>query len=104
MSDIVIRNMEMPKSCFVDSSEHCPFYVDCKYYNKLTLKGRAKNCLFKELPPHGRLVDLDRIIENIKGSKRIPYITSEQELIDYLEIYADLDKFAHTIILEASKE
>lgn len=53
--------------------------------------------------PHGRLIDVDKLIENIKGAKRIPYITSEQELIEYLELYAILDKFDHTIILEASK-
>lgn len=88
-----------------------------KYYSEETVKG-----LFEQLDshfvkyldsmpsieieePHGRLVDIDRMIRDAKKSRIALSITNSEDLADLLESYADLDcKIDHTIVLEASEE
>ena len=58
MSDILIKGMEMPNVCaycFIDSSE-------CKLHSSVNIwRERHPNCPLIELPPHGRLGDLDEL-------------------------------------------
>lgn len=63
MSDILIKNMEMPEYCFEDSGhgiKPCAFLDVCK--NKWETNINAVNvhseaCPLVEVPPHGDLVD-----------------------------------------------
>ena len=62
MHDLLIRGMQMPKSCgFCDfrfqldgEGDCCPFVGDALAYQT-----RPDNCPLVELPPHGRLIDAD---------------------------------------------
>lgn len=65
MSDILIKNMEMPKCC-----GECPMsqlindnqYAYCHLLSKGTKVGyMLKACPLVELSPHGRLVDADKL-------------------------------------------
>lgn len=107
MSDIVIRNMDMPKTCKECIEMKIP--VRCRVIKQepvtavMTGYNRPKDCPLVELPPHGRLIDADALIKNVKLSRITPQITSSEDLIEYIELYAILDKFDRTIILEASE-
>jgi hypothetical protein len=61
MSDILIRGMEMPKWC-----RSCPFYAydgDMDYY--CLISSDNEPCPLVQLPPHGRLGDLDALFEKM---------------------------------------
>ena len=68
MADILIR-MEMPKHCFNCSTEIDPDNRKCNIdghvfeetLSKLTCR-RDENCPLHELPPHGDLLDRDKIL------------------------------------------
>jgi len=62
---VIVKNMEMPKNC-----RTCPMLFDGHSYRwcnitgeslgiEETDNGRDEYCPLIELPPHGRLVDLD---------------------------------------------
>lgn len=90
---ILIKGMEMPKSCF-----YCPFrekvnpddYV-CMALNKefeetfsLIAVKRHKDCPLVPVPPHGRLADLDKIENEIALLSPEGYTTGGIRLIlDY---------------------
>ena len=77
---VLVKGMEIPKSCF-----YCPFrekvnpddYV-CMALNKefeetfsLIVGKRHKDCPLIEVPPHGRLIDVDKLEEEVCcGCKR----------------------------------
>lgn len=77
MSDVVIRGMEMPKSC-----DECRLFNESwcmalsvenwrKSYNKPPEGGRLPDCPLVPLPEgHGRLGDLDALMNNIGD---VPY-------------------------------
>ena len=52
---ILIRGMAMPKNC-----TGCPICCGLPYQHR-DVKGRRPDCPLIELPPHGRLVDLDEL-------------------------------------------
>ena len=58
MSDILIKGMEMPNVCaycFIDSSE-------CNLHSSVNIwRERHPDCPLIELPPHGRLIDVDKL-------------------------------------------
>ena len=76
--DILIKNMKMPKACAV-----CPLRVDGLYtFQCMRLLGRAytyklveqrqEDCPLIELPNnHGRIVDLDKVIDWLVNEKRV---------------------------------
>lgn len=82
MSDILIKNVEMPKNC-----EECPFFDDiytrmddddtyrCDLIGGLSYwqyAGKAeKDCPLIELPPHGRLIDADVVEKEIERYEKI---------------------------------
>lgn len=78
MSDILIKNMEMPEDC-----RNCPFemyYMNCgetrcratgkilaDFYKPIPFEGRAEECPLIEVPtPHGRLIDADAYHKEIR--------------------------------------
>ena len=77
---------------------------DVFYVNPYNEAVCSTNATAIELPPHGRLVDIDRMIsDSRKGRDVFPlYIESTDELADFLETYADLDKTDHTVVVEAT--
>ena len=59
---ILIKGMEMPKSCSVCrlfGEYGCPFIGAVGY--ALTRGERNEDCPLVEVPPHGRLIDADKI-------------------------------------------
>ena len=62
MADILIKDMEMPKYC-----DECKLAYDGKC---LANRGRDVTldniCPLKELQPHGRLIDADALMEDLK--------------------------------------
>lgn len=104
---VLIRGMEMPTSCCA-----CPLFksnmskqlfckafgaFDKSYYDKLPIE-RMKNCPLVPVPPHGRLVDADRLLsEQMKqkyyhlpnGDTAIPIIDIEHAttIIETEEVY-----------------
>ena len=63
---ILIKDMEMPNNC-----KECAFYIDGACYGKgyrdyRSIMDTAKpdDCPLIELPPHGRLADLDKMIND----------------------------------------
>lgn len=68
MSEILIKGMEMPKSCGecrASGTDVCR-----KWMGKKNLKVRSEDCPLVELPPHGRLGDLDLMKEDFDASLR----------------------------------
>lgn len=69
MADLLIRGMEMPKSCaecFADDNGWCNI-LGCSIGDSAALRmiGRRDDCPLAEVPDHGRLCDLDAFMEEI---------------------------------------
>ena len=82
MSDILIKGMEMPKSCYA-----CMFFAQTDYWNKEdeadilshckrtgektweSVNGYLPNCPLVPVPPHGRLGDLDELSKKIEHDR-----------------------------------
>lgn len=62
---ILIKDMGMPKSC-----EECRLYEDgyCFLLNNTVEDSsrRHSKCPLVEIPPHGRLIDADELLEHMK--------------------------------------
>lgn len=82
MSDLLIRGMDMPNECYKTGTKHCPRFYTCevvKYYlDNLTFAEREDiytsrliGCPLVGLPDnHGRIVDLDRVLDWLVNEKR----------------------------------
>lgn len=82
---ILIRGMEMPKSCSVCKlfGEYgCPFVGAVGY--ALTRGERNKDCPLVPVPPHGRCIDADALYKRYWAEER----TLDKPYIDYLGILA----------------
>ena len=71
MSDIVINNGKLPPNCW-DCKYESYYVPDCPCWNGTAdasdyRQSRYPFCPIKELPPHGRLIDTDRLIKKYKG-------------------------------------
>ena len=60
---VIVKNMEMPKNC-----QECALYIEGACYAKgyrdyRSIMDTAKpdDCPLVELPPHGRLIDADKL-------------------------------------------
>lgn len=97
--DILIKNMEMPKNCL-----SCPMKEHCQLFNALHFNERLKmidesirvdGCPLVALPEHhGRLCDLDSLIEH-------ETYNIEQALFDSDEVLEDLKNAP--VIVEATE-
>ena len=98
MSDILIRNMEMPKKCLTcPCLEYNMFDDDIDGYCKM-LKTKITNSdkhhpnyPLIELPPHGRLIDGDKFYK-VMCSKWVLLLG---------EAYKRLDEFLENPVIEA---
>lgn len=64
MSDILIRDMEMPKHCGECGIKWCERWKKLIVAGMSIAKSRPTDCPLIELPPHGRLIDADKITEH----------------------------------------
>lgn len=101
MSDIVIRDMEMPKCCFKGVFEHCEHYYNCEVFRKNCNEKfiveysnkRHHDCPLVELPEHDKLVDIREVRDKmIKYGFTAPDMTVTEFVEDEL-----------TAVLEASE-
>lgn len=98
MADILIKNMEMPKTCF-----DCPFLRDdfCivlgyEMRNDQILMG-CGSCPLLEVRPHKDLIDRDELLSDIKGR-------SEAGRLDYNDPTAVVSMILSAqTVLEASE-
>lgn len=63
---VIVKGMEMPKNC-----QECGLYIEGACYAKgyrdyrlIMDKSKPDDCPLIELPPHGRLADLDKMIND----------------------------------------
>lgn len=115
MSGIYIPGMEMPKNCFDcplfddvytdadgDDDYSCGLGVPLDYYQA---SGKTKkNCPLVPIPPNGRLIDADLIMEKLKESCRTAFgDDGDISECSGLSIVADYIESAPTVI-PASEE
>lgn len=105
---VIIKCMEMPQSCgecgFVQkgSQEFCGLLLpEIKYSDNWSI--RPDHCPLIELPPHGRLIDADALMETFRERKRPTLSDGEdgsKERVRYLDFISTLQaiKDAPTII------
>ena len=92
---VLIKGMEMPQNCYT-----CNL---CNYYNEPNqgcycvalradlhrtniMKEREKNCPLIELPPHGRLIDIEPFMRGLYEEIQMGQITyTSQELYDMMD-------------------
>lgn len=110
MAEILIKNMEMPKSCLgeLNGKNDCPIVGICGIFKATPFKEkenivweqRLKDCPLVELPPHGRLGDLDEISDKLLGKGLTRFFVREKR---YLTI-GDARKIIENapVIVEAS--
>ena len=71
VSGIYISDMEMPKTCngcAFNLIGHCMAYKGLYVERKnLEYNGKPEWCPLVELPPHGRLIDADALMETIRA-------------------------------------
>ena len=103
MADLLIKGMNLPKedrvALIAVFSSGDVKYIDRETFNSFYLPQKAQ-----ELPPHGRLGDIDKMIAECREKPFPVYISSSEELADVLEEYVNLDKIGHTVIVPASEE
>lgn len=108
MAEILIKGMEMPKTCRRCIEMGIP--VRCRVMKQEAVTAvmsgfeRPSDCPLVEVPPHGRLGDMDALVSNIKNvyckdCKRSKVMCKACEYGDILDEIED----APTII-EASEE
>lgn len=77
MADILIKNMEMPARCELCqfsgiSGKSCEL-ISCTFTGKHRYFNDGQymdDCPLVELPPHGRLIDADAMLESIKETRK----------------------------------
>ena len=69
MGGIYIPDIEMPKSCLgeLNGKNDCPIVGICGIFKatpeNIVWEQRLKDCPLVEVPPHGRLKDVDEILD-----------------------------------------
>ena len=95
---ILIQGMEMPQNC-----GECPFIFTSwgiEYYCHLAESstsaeyvGREKmaNCPLIELPPHGRLADLDQMIEDYRDGNHMEIDEGDLKAISQYKVVIEAE-------------
>ena len=99
MSDILIKNMKMPKNCLacplIDETLSCS--VTGRQYPFWENIGRLSDCPITEIKPHGSLIDRDALLESIKEARKKDPDVEDVYIDDYF-IVAEWLMSAPTII------
>lgn len=85
MSDVLIRNMKMPKNCgccdlCVLSNDKQTFFCTRQLGKRFCwslVEKRQEDCPLFELPPHGRLVDADKLLADHNPNENWDYMVLE---------------------------
>ena len=95
----IIIKADMPTRCVTDKA-YCPYYFDCKNQGSYFDEGRPSDCpILGEIPDvHGRLVDIDRIIEILEKNSDAGIPRTNAEVACLLK---ELAKYS--TVVEASK-
>ena len=97
MAEILIKGLALPKPSTY------PITLSIYPNGNIYIHHELSDYKAIEVPtPHGRLVDIDRMISDSKGKAMPVYVQTLDDLADMLETYADLDKTDHTVVIEAS--
>ena len=107
---VLIKGMKLPENCF-----DCPLETDygtCGYYSLYVEAGhdsswekRRDDCPLVEVPPHGRLGDLDRLEQVFVDIDNAPYSSFDGEEPCYsAEDAAQIIRLAPTIIAAEEDE
>lgn len=112
MSDLLIKGMKMPTGCaFCKIKKRNGKQMICPLLNEewdisdlMSLDHRLENCPLIEVPPHGRLGDLDKLEKMFADIDSAPYSCFDGEEPFYsAEDAAHIIRLAPTII-PASEE
>ena len=90
---ILIKGMEMPTSCGTCPIRHMVFHVgdECYLGAKITeYQRRPEDCPLGYVPPHGRLIDADALMENVKTVDYI-YRKVLRWLIDHASTFIEAE-------------
>ena len=91
---ILIKGMKMPENC--DTCNLCYDYVECMAASnviKLNFEKRPKECPLVEVPPHGRLIDADKLNGDlIKEKTRMAELAHISEDFKYMAQAFGLNK------------
>ena len=96
---ILIKGMTMPRDCiecrfFEKSDEYC--YARLVYGSEW---GKSTGCPLVEIPPHGRLIDADRLAESghdVWDEDTECWGYSDKKIAEELTVIeADMDSFIH---------
>ena len=66
---VLIKGMEMPTCCCVCScfnDEYCYCQADDKDLGSIPIDHRHPDCPLVPVPPHGRLIDADELIDDVR--------------------------------------
>lgn len=77
MSDILIKNTEMPKYCYecpTNNPENCRCQLGVETYGLDV----PKHCPLVEVKPHGRTIDADELLKTIEKLRDEPMLTYTQ--------------------------
>ena len=108
---ILIKGMEKPETC-----SKCPFCqfdgLDLKLRCLVTdediffdaKKKRAGNCPLVEIPPHGRLIDADKLEYNSIGCWARDEVRPPQDDTEWLISKYDIDEETPTVIESEEQE
>lgn len=111
MSEILIKGMEMPKYCchcrFESSSIHGQYCILTKKFTRLDDNEdgseRHISCPLVEVPPHGRLGDLDKVANRFHNYSKACMKNGELEKAEMWQS-AEQEVRLQGTILEASEE
>lgn len=109
---VLIKGMEMPPNCYlchfvfrskVNERVFCTAKEPMFDISETLAENRADDCPLKELPPHGRLIDADTLMETFRERKRPTLSDGEdgsKERVRYIDFISTLQaiKDAPTII------
>ena len=92
---IIVKGVKMPEDCPVCPLAHwnkLDRFTGCeikkRYFDKADMetRGRPDFCPLVELPPHGRLIDADELVADIKGqAERLWTLDSVSERDYFIE-------------------
>lgn len=100
MADILIRGMEMPKTCQICRTAKFDRIVGCEEWDRLSIAQRmymrSETCPLVPLPEgHGRLIDADALIRDKSGEATL---WCGYEYQDHSIVFEEDIKNAPTII------
>lgn len=107
MSDVLIKGAKMPNNCVM-----CFYINECKAIGggmtpeqiHSCTKQRHERCPLVEIPPHGRLIDADKLEYNSIGCWARDEVRPPQDDTEWLISKYDIDEETPTVIESEEQE